>query len=855
MPSIRFVIDLHSYGEDILYSWGDDENQSTDSSMNFQNTSHDGARGVGGDAYREYIKSPDESLAITMASSMAAAIQGVRGRTYLVEPAFQLYPTSGASDDYSFSRHFVDSTKGKVIAYTIEWGSPSNTTPFHPPYLEMQRIIDEITAGLVQFCVDALATVKESFFVIDRSTFGQDEVLALLSLQNPAQIPEAFWVVVDGYTAAELGLNAGNLNAPPIVPAVTLAPGMTAMSVQFIGPVVPEDPTLPPTPQRFRFGFTVQFTSDADFGFAGDFQLVTLGSTLTAVGVTVTAAGLLELIKAANPYLLDGPTSWLSIDLRVFHVQAGQTRFGVTMGAGASDAPAFVQGVMTALTNGSGAAGGETYEGDLPADQANSTLELAPTDAGGTAVFNFCLARVRMRGLTTDAVNARVFFRLFQAQTTNVVFDPTTTYRRFSDGTMGGQAIPLLGVKDGEYVTIPCFARPRFDSASVSLTTQTDPPNVQTILHDPSGNEVLRFYGAWLDINQPGQLVVPDTVSAGNLDGPFAGTLLSVQQAIVRSPHQCLVAEIAFDPVAIPVGVDPSTTDKLAQRNLAWVSIPNPGIDGSRRVPQPFELRRAAAAQGAAAYPDELMIDWGQLPAGSTAQIYLPAVSADALLAEAKARLTTRLLTRVDDHTIGCRAAGVTYVPLPPGAGEDPVGLITVDLPAGIKRGERFDVLVRQVTRTQARLKPPSPPTHPGLLGTLGTGTFGVQPRAAVQPSSARPTLYQWLRVLGSFQVAIPVHTKGILLPLESRQLSILRWIAQAIPGHSRWYPVWQRYLTQLGGRVTGLGGDPGQILPSPTGTGVPGVPGYPGGQPGGPGAPGEPDLGLGKGQTGKSSA
>jgi len=38
--------------------------------------------------------------------------------------------------------------KAKVYAYTIEWGSPSNPTPVHPPYSEMQKIIQEITAPL-----------------------------------------------------------------------------------------------------------------------------------------------------------------------------------------------------------------------------------------------------------------------------------------------------------------------------------------------------------------------------------------------------------------------------------------------------------------------------------------------------------------------------------------------------------------------------------------------------------------------------------------------------------------------------------------------------------------------------------
>jgi hypothetical protein len=659
-------------------------------------------------------------------------------------------------------------------------------------------------------------TVKDALLVIDRSTFGQDEVLALLAQQSPGVIPDAFWVVVEGFTAQELGLNAGNLGSPPVVPTVMLSPGMSAMSVAFVGPVVPEDPSLPPSPQRFRYGFQVSFISDADFGFAGDFELVTLAASFTAAGVTVTSSGLLELIKKANPYMLDGPTSWLSIDLRVFKLRAGDTRFGVMMGTGPGGAPAFIQSVMQALSTGHGGAGGESFDG-LSADEDASALELSPVDSGGQAVFDFALARVRMRGLTQDAPGTRVFFRLFQAQTTNAIFDrPATTaagadpatlaYRRFWDGSQGGQAIPLLGIKGGEYVTIPCFASPRVDTTSASMTAQLDSPNVQTIAHDPGGSEVLAFYGCWLDINQPGQPVVPQSPPVMNPDGPFSSTLLSIQQAIVRSPHQCLIAEIAFDPDAIPLGVGPSTTDKLAQRNLAWVSIPNPGADGSRRVPQTFEVRPGPKVTGRAGErPDELMIDWGELPAGSTAQIYMPAVSSDEVLGLAKKLYTTRLLQRVDEHTLQCRAEAVTYVPVPPGQGIDHAGLLTIDLPASVRRGEIFSVLVRQVTDAQGRTrKPPPPPPVPGRAAQAAGGHGG--------------TLIYWRRVAGAFQVNIPVHTKGVLLPREERQLSILRWIAQAIAHTSRWHPVFTRYLDQLAGRVTGLGGDPGIILPSPTG-------------------------------------
>jgi murein tripeptide amidase MpaA len=155
-PNIRYFIDIHSYSEDILYSWGDDDDQTTNSSMNFQNAAYNGKRGIAGDAkYKEYISSTDKTTAVKLANRMKTAIQNTRGRVYKVEQSMDLYPTAGTSDDYAFGRHFVNAHKAKVYSYTIEWGSPNNPTPFHPPYTEMQKIIKEITAALFAFCIAA----------------------------------------------------------------------------------------------------------------------------------------------------------------------------------------------------------------------------------------------------------------------------------------------------------------------------------------------------------------------------------------------------------------------------------------------------------------------------------------------------------------------------------------------------------------------------------------------------------------------------------------------------------------------------------------------------------------------------
>jgi carboxypeptidase T len=155
-PDIKYFVDVHSYSEDILYNWGDDVNQTTNPTMNFRNAAYDGKRGIETDtAYREYMPVPDKRAIVKLANRMQAAIAAVRGRVYKVEQSLSLYPTAGTSDDYAFSRFITDKTKAKVYSYTIEWGSPNNSTPFHPAYPEMRNIIGEVTAGLVEFCIRA----------------------------------------------------------------------------------------------------------------------------------------------------------------------------------------------------------------------------------------------------------------------------------------------------------------------------------------------------------------------------------------------------------------------------------------------------------------------------------------------------------------------------------------------------------------------------------------------------------------------------------------------------------------------------------------------------------------------------
>ena len=155
-PGARYFVDIHSYGETILHSWGTDENQSRHPRMNFRNPAYDGKRGrIHDEGYREYLPRDEERAAAEAGRRMAAAIRGVRGRNYQVKQSVGLYPTAGASDDYAYSRHLVDRKKGKILAFTVEYGRSRASTPFHPPYPEMRKVMREVSAGLLALCLGA----------------------------------------------------------------------------------------------------------------------------------------------------------------------------------------------------------------------------------------------------------------------------------------------------------------------------------------------------------------------------------------------------------------------------------------------------------------------------------------------------------------------------------------------------------------------------------------------------------------------------------------------------------------------------------------------------------------------------
>jgi murein tripeptide amidase MpaA len=137
---IEFFMDVHAFSRDILYSWGIEANQNTDGTQNFANPAWNGKRdGVTHNAYGEFIPIDVETALAHLTKFMSDQIRAMAGgpdlraqarSIYTAKPsAAGLYVTTGASDDYCFSRWFTSAAAGTptspVVALTMEAGADS----------------------------------------------------------------------------------------------------------------------------------------------------------------------------------------------------------------------------------------------------------------------------------------------------------------------------------------------------------------------------------------------------------------------------------------------------------------------------------------------------------------------------------------------------------------------------------------------------------------------------------------------------------------------------------------------------------------------------------------------------------
>jgi hypothetical protein len=183
------------------------------------------------------------------------------------------------------------------------------------------------------------------------------------------------------------------------------------------------------------------------------------------------------------------------------------------------------------------------------------------------------------------------------------------------------------------------------------------------------------------------------------------------------------------------------------------------------------------AAAAARFHPDELCIYWGNLPRDSHVTFYLPQIDVDDVLRYASQRLGPGHLKKTGQHTLRCQVADVSFIPIPGPLSNTIACLMSIQLPPNLTKGQRFELVVRQVDGR----------------------TF---------------------RVVGTFQFTIDVRAAEEILPRLVRNLSVLKHIALSIPQDNRWYPVFERYVTELGDRARAMGEDPDEIAPSPTGSG-----------------------------------
>ncbi|MFZ1033351.1 MAG: hypothetical protein WAN72_15270 [Candidatus Acidiferrales bacterium] len=680
------------------------------------------------------------------------------------------------------------------------------------------------TATLTGTNPDNPFPIAEVTFYSQKNTFGKDETQDIINHQG-GLISAAFWVVIDGVSQQAFE----NL-AVQVAPFTGAFANLQGNGVQITAnPAGPEfqNGVSAKSPQRIRIPFDITLSSAimSQFPATGVSPELDLSTSLTVGGVTVSGSNAtmdFELIAAGDPYFTDidpqqNNQPYLSQDLRVFGAVPMNNTVPFPGGPTFSDdsvngAYTYIQALLTYLNNTPGFTNpfGTDPFSLLPDQQGEGQTDssVAPfaLSSGFLPLFvnrySFAIARVRLRGssgASGAASNVRVFFRVFASQSPDTDYDPNGTYASQPDAA-NEPGSPLPG---GGETTIPFFAT---GNSGVQTDYQPGGPNIQTLTIPAGQNDLWSYYGCFLNFYDPNNQVAGQQV-----------------QAWLPGTHHCVVAQIAYDDAPIPSGVSPMSWDQLAQRNLQFTVVDNPGPAATHRAPQTFDIRPSKAIGqpgGAGLPPDELMIDWGTVPDGATASIYWPAVSAADVIALAGIWGGAAGLSSSDAHTLTLKIeGGVSYVPIPTGTGQNFAGLITVELQPGIRRGQEFEVVVRRIG---TRLGKPAPPPAPVLQSAPSRKILKVGEPAAPAGRVAEVVierLIQWRYVVGTFVVRIPVSTGEKMLVPEAMTLAIMKWrLAHLSPG-SRWAPVLERYIKYCAGRLDGVGGDSSQVPPSLTWT------------------------------------
>jgi hypothetical protein len=717
-------------------------------------------------------------------------------------------------------------------------GDPGDPFPFFAQLLANAYPPDQV-ASIPGSNPDDPWPLGSLSFAGAKNTWGKDEVTDIIN-NSGGLYPDAFYLMLEGFNRQVVG------SAKPNTP--TVAFGGTTTSLDLSGVGILYETTNPYVPQRIRFPYNMKFTSSGIGPWPASGETPAAVDTWIAIlGLKIPATTEFFFLAGADPYFTnvqpdpanpsDVNVPWLSEDLRVFTATPGappasQYQYPVPGGpqfvehsvGGNYDvqgAYTYIQALLLHLNKNYGNPQGkdpfDPSEHVIPSQSGayNGDSSVTPhTQVGGQSYnnYSFAIARVRLRGSVGSsgaATGVRVFFRLWQTQTADTDWQPSTTYLSHTDAS-GNPLWPLAPMDDH---TIPFFAT----SNVPNFTDPTDPEfgatgftgtgvNNQTITIQPGQDDTQwSYFGCFLNVNDPNN-VVNGLIVPKSLPGT----------------HHCLVAQIAYAGAPIQnagsVIESPENSGQLAQRNLQVTTSDNPGPPSTHRVPQTFDVRPSPAAyEGTlATYPDELMIDWGTTPVGSVASIYWPKVNSADVLSLASWMYGTHRLSAADPHTIQCTTVkGVTYVPIPHATGDSFAGLFTVSLPQTVIAGQEFDIVVRRISNRKVRLPPPPPPPPPTpQIRTARTADRKAKNAAA--PEAAIQRLAKTERyIVGSFQVKIPVTTAELMLPAEEMTLAIFKARLAAMSPENRWYPVLLRYIGFIAARVDGLGGHAKLIPPS----------------------------------------
>jgi hypothetical protein len=667
--------------------------------------------------------------------------------------------------------------------------------------------------------------------ILNKSAFSVDEVTVNAAGSNQSPFVNSAFVVVQDPPEPPPAIGTSSIFADPARTAVAgifadLSVKPTVDVVDEMGNVVnwftvvptdvyEEDPSLPDNvSQRVLFRHLILFNDVAVFSSllpnAGDVRYARLRISArdrSGNAIQNEFSPPIKLFRDANPYMIDVQNEnphWLSVDTRVFSVKHTELKFGHRVSTSGSPSQ-YIKDVIGQFN-----AGTQNFDA-IPADAGQVPLELMPS-VGGENVYNFALARVRMR-TQAPVADVRAFFRLFTTAVSNLSFNPTN-YPTSS----GASPIALLGrtTPGAEIVSISFFADPRVETrdtmpGATSMTSQNDAANVQTFPITPVAGETVRYFGAHLDINSD----TPRYPATPSGDGPFPAAQCVSIRNIIRGQHQCMVAEVFYAGDPTELNATPATSDNLAQRNLMIIESANPGHQATHTVQHSFDIvlpdrrerdrvreelsrQRLARLQGqsqedasggraaevqefgelsaesfasvvplGASVPrhpsfDELVFFWNNLPGDSTVEVYLPSLDVDYVMLLRNLRRSPRTVLPIDEHRLTLKVQGVTYLPIPNVGQERVAGVLTVTLPDGIKAGEVywFDVLQ--------------------MRAPMGT-------------------------ILGAFRLTIPVSKAAHLYAREARLLEVFTERLKLTPPDSRWHAILGEQVGYFRARATGL--------------------------------------------------